>query len=203
MSVEQTATARESPPLHTLVTFQLDRQTFALPLAPIVKIVEMVTITPVPQASPAVEGVIRVHGAVVPVVNLRRHLGLPTLPLQLHTPIILVKFDQWLVGLIVDNVLDVIQMPVQQIARPAEVLPADLGDAPILQGVAHTPGGTLLLLDPAHLFRPDQAQALAQVIAALSQAASSTEYDPAPVSQPSAATRQRRWQRALTPEAGA
>ena len=164
-----------NPDQQILVTFQLDRQTYALPIAHIAQIVEMVTITPVPQAGPAVEGVIHVRGAAVPVVNLRRHFGLPESPLQLHTPIILVETGRWTVGLIVDEVLDVLQLPVAQIARPADVLPADLEATPILQGLARTPGGTLLLLDLEHLFRPDQAQALAQVIAALREKDSSSE----------------------------
>lgn len=150
-----------------LMAFRLDQQTYALPIEPIVQIIEMVTITPIPQVSNTVKGVISVRGAPVPVVNLRRYFGLPEAALQLHTPIVLVQVDELMVGLIVDEVLDVLSLPGSQITHPADILPEGLGKAPVLQGLAHTPDGTVLLLDLGHLFLPDQAQTLAQAAGTL------------------------------------
>jgi purine-binding chemotaxis protein CheW len=165
MNVELTSTDLGNPAEQwTLVAFRLDQQTYALHIEPIVQIIEMVTIMPIPQISNRVEGVINVRGAPVPVVNLRRYLGLPEAALQLHTPIILAQVGELMVGLIVDEVLDVLNLPGGQIARPAEILPEGLGGAPILQGLAHTPDGMVLLLDLEHLFLPHQAQALAQAV---------------------------------------
>lgn len=164
MNAELTLTDLDLSDRRTLVTFRLDRQTYALPIAPIVQIIEMVTITPIPQVSSVVEGVINVRGAPVLVINLRRHLGLPESALQLHTPIILAWVDELMVGLIVDEVLDVLNLPGGQITRPAEILPEGMGEAPVLQGLAHTPDGMILLLDLDHLFLPQQVQALAQAM---------------------------------------
>ena len=61
----------------SLVTFRLDSQTYALPIEPLVQIIEMVTITPIPQINSSVEGMINLRGTAVPVVNLGRHFGLP------------------------------------------------------------------------------------------------------------------------------
>jgi len=168
MNVELTLTDLGNPAdQRNLMAFRLDQQTYALPIEPIVQIIEMVTITPIPQVSNTVEGVINVRGAPVPVVNLRRHLGLLEASLQLHTPIVLVQLGEQMVGLIVDEVLDVLSLPGDQIAHPADILPEGLGEAPILQGLAHIPDDTVLLLDPDHLFLPDQAQALAQAVETL------------------------------------
>jgi purine-binding chemotaxis protein CheW len=160
-SLEMTDTSAR----RNLVTFRLHEQTYALPIEPIVQIIEMVTTTPIPQVSHSVEGVINVRGATVPIVDLRRHLGLPGSTPQLHTPILLVQTDEWAVGLIVDEVTDVLNVPIEQIARPADILPEGLGEAPVLRGLAHTDNGTILLLNLEHLFLPDQAQALAQAAA--------------------------------------
>ncbi len=149
-----------------LVTFRLDRQTFALPIEPIVQIIEMVTITPLLQVNPAVEGVINVRGTAVPVVNLRRHLCLPEAKLELHTPLILVQTGERTVGLIVDEVSSVLNISASQITIPTEVLPEGLAQAPLLQGLIHTPRGTVLLLDLGYLFSASQAQ-LVQALAAL------------------------------------
>ena len=86
-----------------LVAFRLANQAYALPIEPVVRIIEMVTITPIPQVSGVVEGVINVRGAAVPVINLRRHFGLPEIPWGLRTPIILIQIDEQTFGLIVDE----------------------------------------------------------------------------------------------------
>lgn len=152
-----------------LVIFELDGQTYGLPVATVVQIIEMVTITPVPQSNCAVEGVINVRGTAVPVVNLRCHLGLPVVPLQLRTPIILVRVDHWTVGLIVDEVIDVFGLGRDQIVRAADVLPEEFGKVPLLEGLIHTTDGTVLLLDLEHLFLPGQKQALIQALEALAE----------------------------------
>ncbi len=140
----------------------------------------MVTIKPIPQIDHVVEGVINVHGAPVPVINLRRYLGLSPTPLQLHTPIILAQIDdptalpnksagQQIVGLLVDEVLDVLGLPTDEINSVASILPEGLDRAPILLGLAQTQAGIALVLDLGYLFSTDQAKALAQAIAALSE----------------------------------
>jgi purine-binding chemotaxis protein CheW len=171
---------KASADIRNLVTFRLDRQTYALPIEPIVQIIEMVTITPIPQVNHSVEGVINVRGASIPVVNLRRHLGLPEAklheskpPYGLHTPIILVQVGERTVGLIVDQVAEVLDVSASQITCPADLLPEGLSDAPLLQGLMQAPGGAVLLLDLAALFGPGQAK-LAQVLAALPAGAPSS-----------------------------
>jgi chemotaxis signal transduction protein len=75
-----------------------------------------------------------------------------------------VQVNEYMIGLIVDEVLDVLGLPSSQVARPDDILPEELGEAPLLQGVAHTADGPVLLLDPAHLFLPHQQQVLAQAV---------------------------------------
>lgn len=148
--------------LRNLLAFRLGRQTYALPIEPLVQIIPMLTITPVPQLGEMVEGMINLHGMAVPVVNMRRHLDLPAAPLQLHTPILLIRIGEPTVGLIVDKVVDVINLSAEKITPPSNILPEGATGTPLLQGLAHTPDGIMLLLDPAHLFLPNQVQALIQ-----------------------------------------
>jgi chemotaxis signal transduction protein len=150
-----------------LLKFRLGRQSYALPVEPIKQIIPMVTITPIPQVSTVVEGIINVHGTAVPVVNLARHLGLPAVDLRLYTPILLVQAGECTIGLIVDEVTDVSSLPIDQIVHPADILPEGLGEVPVLRGVAYGGDGMVSLLDLDHLFEPDQVQALAQAAAAL------------------------------------
>ncbi len=129
-----------------LVAFRLDQQTYALPIEPIIQIIEMVTLTPLPQLDPLIDGVINFHGTLLPVISLRRYLGLPTIPLHLHTPIILVRHEQQTFGLIVDQVLDVIRIAERHLTRPDSLLPKGIEKPPLLSGLARLPNNQLLLL---------------------------------------------------------
>ncbi len=62
--------------LHQLVTFTLDGQPYALPLASVQQVVRMVEVVPLPKAPEIVLGVINLHGKIVPVLNLRKRFGL-------------------------------------------------------------------------------------------------------------------------------
>jgi purine-binding chemotaxis protein CheW len=161
-----------------VLAFKLGRQTYALPIHPVVQIIEMVAITPIPQIDTALEGVINVHGEAVAVVKLRRHLGLPDAPLQLNTPIVLVKVGERTVGLIVDEVVDVLNLPDDRIIHLHDILPDTVGDAPALQGVTYITENTLLMLDPNELFDPQELSLLAQAVEILTAKGKATEKPP-------------------------
>jgi len=161
----------------TVVTFQLGQQMYALPVESIVRIVEMVTITPIPRTNHAIEGVINYKGVTVPAINLRRHLGLPAVPFGLDTHIIIAQTGERMVGLVVDRVLDVSEFPSVRVSRPDDILPEGLGKAPLLRGVAQTPQGMVLVLDFEDLLAPGQAEAFIRVADALLQEAQEAEKD--------------------------
>jgi len=109
-SATHTGVPRLSDKQH-FVTFRLGQQTYGLPIECITQIVEMVTITPLPQMSDLLEGLITVKGRPVPVVSLRRCVGLPRIDWHLHTPLILVQMSERACALVVDAVLDVTAYP--------------------------------------------------------------------------------------------
>jgi purine-binding chemotaxis protein CheW len=150
---------------------------YALPIESIVRIVEMVTITPIPRTNHAIEGVINYKGATVPAINLRRYLGLPTVSFGLDTHIIIAQTGERMVGLVVDRVSDVFEFPSVRISRPDDILPEGLGKAPLLRGLAQTPQGMVLILDLEDLLAPGQAEAVIQVADILLQKAQEDEED--------------------------
>ena len=163
--------------LSNLLTFHVDEQLYALPVECVVQIVSMVTITPIPQASSIAEGIINVHGEAVPVVNLRDHLSKPRCRYEFHTPIVLIQMKAHLVGLIVDRVNDVVGLQATDIVHPTDMLPDELHNIPILNGVAYTPEGVVLILDPEQLFNPDQIQALAMASIYLNEKITSAKVE--------------------------
>ena len=80
------------------------------------------------------------------------------------TPIILARTDGRSVGLIVDEVIDVLCISPGQWARQVDILPQGLDEIPGLSGLAQTAYGMVLALDPDRLFSPDRAAMLARVV---------------------------------------
>jgi purine-binding chemotaxis protein CheW len=148
----------------TLVSFRLAEHLYALPIEPVVQIVEMVAITPIPNVNRSVEGVVNYHGATIPVINLRRYLGMPETPINLDMHIMIVRVAERTVGLVMDSVLQVMDVLEDQIAPASDILPTEMGEVRILRGVLNTPDAeAILVLDLDHLFSAQQVQALVQV----------------------------------------
>ncbi len=151
----------------SLVTFRLAEQTYALPLAPIVQIVEMVAITVLPRADSTIKGVVNYHGRTVPVLDLRQTLGLPARDLDPDTHMIILTAAERMLALAVDRVLQVADLPHQQVAHAQDVMPAEFDGIPLLQGIAHTAEGTVIVLDPERLLTSSTVGALSRMMAAM------------------------------------
>lgn len=148
---------------HTVVTFQLEEKTYALPLASVLQIIPLVALTPLPQAHPAVAGVMNFRGRAVPVIHMRRYFGLAEAQPGLYTPIVLTQAGNRTVGLIVDTVVDVLDLSPTRMVSLVEIMPEGLGEIPMLEGLSHADNGTILLLDLSHLFTAAGAAATAHV----------------------------------------
>jgi purine-binding chemotaxis protein CheW len=94
----------------SILTFQLNGQMYGLLVIEVAQIIEIVTLTHLPQAPLAIQGIINLHGRVVPVMDLRLRFGLSVKPYQLHTPIVLVNLKRQILGLIVDRVETVVEI---------------------------------------------------------------------------------------------
>ncbi len=106
-----------------LVTFRLDDQEYALPIANVVQVVRIVAITPMPEVSKIVKGVINVRGKVIPVIDVRRRFNLPAKSHDLNTQLLIAQMDNRMMALIVDVVSEVLTMPAGNIEPPSEIAP--------------------------------------------------------------------------------
>jgi purine-binding chemotaxis protein CheW len=94
----------------SILTFCINGQVFGLPVTAVNQLIEMVAITPIPEAPLAIRGVINVHGEIVPVMDLRLRLGLSFKPYQLRTPIILLQANGRTLALVVDEMQSVVDV---------------------------------------------------------------------------------------------
>ena len=88
------------------------------------EIIRVSSITPVPRAPEFIRGVINLRGRIIPVVDLRRKLGLGVVDAAgKRARIVVVRLRDRLVGVLVDGASQVLKVPVSVIeAAPDEVL---------------------------------------------------------------------------------
>ena len=125
------------------VTFRLDNQIYGLPLEVVQEIQQLVEFTPMPDAAPALVGLIDLRGVVVPGIDLRVLVGLPPHTFTLETPMVFCRVRGHVVCLIVDSVEDVVDLPVDALQPPSALY--SLADRMI--GMCRLPQGLVLLLD--------------------------------------------------------
>ena len=108
--------------------------------------VEMVEhVTPVPNASGAVEGVVFARGQVVPALNLRVRFGFEKSPFDLRSRLIVVNTGGRVVGMIVDTAREFLRIPAAAIEAPPEAITGLSGK--YLEGIATLDGRLILILN--------------------------------------------------------
>lgn len=163
-------TTKSSPTLALLI-FKVDEQLYGLPVNNVTRIIEMVAITPLPGVPEVIEGIINLHGKVVPIMDLRRHFNLPACAYSLHTPIILVNLisHDYILGLIVDMVEDVLEVSGDDLELSETIVPPELvtqitDRAAYLAGVAKVNRRFIPVLNVQALLKPAVQGQLSQAL---------------------------------------
>lgn len=101
------------------IVIKLGEESYGIQIGLVDNIVRMQKITRVPKSQPYYMGVINLRGEVVPVMSLRRRFGLEEDVYAGSTRIIITKLeDQSLVGMIVDEVREVVNLDESTIEKP-------------------------------------------------------------------------------------
>ena len=98
-------------PVVQLCAFAAGGEEYLIDLRRVREIVPPVPITSVPGAPEFVEGVIHLRGAVIPVVDVRRRLGVAPRLHGRQARFLLVEVARQLLALVVDEVVEVVRVP--------------------------------------------------------------------------------------------
>jgi purine-binding chemotaxis protein CheW len=104
-----------------LACFSLGDKLFAVDIMRIREILVPQQLSPLPCASDILEGVINLRGAVVPVMNMRKRLGMPVGDDTPVGKLLIVSLVRQLLALVVDDVMEVISVPVEDIKPPIQM----------------------------------------------------------------------------------
>ena len=133
----------EGNSLNQWIVLSLDRREYALPVQNVVEVLRMVAVSPMPEAPPWIAGVLNLRGKGIAVMDLRQRLGLPVRAPDLNTQIVIVETKREPLGLIADEVVEIITLPSDAL-KPADKLS---GASPMLAALAHAGERLILVLD--------------------------------------------------------
>lgn len=128
-----------------LACFSLGDKLFAVDIMRISEILIPQKLSPLPCASDILEGVINLRGSVIPVMNLRHRLGMPFDSDAPVGKLLIVSLVKQLLALVVDDVMEVISLPVTEIKPPLQI-PSGAGTEFIL-GVCLSNNRVFMILD--------------------------------------------------------
>lgn len=100
------------------LTFRIGDESFGFAIQYVTEIIVIHKITEVPDTPSFVRGVINLRGKVIPVIDVRHRFGLELREYDDRTCIIVVDYEETAVGLIVDTVNEVVDIPEDQIDPP-------------------------------------------------------------------------------------
>ena len=145
-----------------VVVFVLDGQRYAFPLATVQQVLPMVAPAPLPEAPAIALGVINLHGLIVPMLDLRRRLGLPPREYGPADRLVVARSSRRLLAIPVDEALGVTEVMMDSIVPPEAILPG-IGR---VAGVAPLADGLLFIHDLDSFLSLDEEQGLTSALEA-------------------------------------
>ena len=88
-----------------VVAFKLRNEEYGFSILNVQEIKGLTDITRVPFAPDFIKGVINLRGSVLPVIDLKKRLGLEDTPYTANTRIVIVQYDEVSVGMLVDRAI--------------------------------------------------------------------------------------------------
>jgi purine-binding chemotaxis protein CheW len=141
-----------------IVSLMLGGEKYGINIMDIEEILRMLNITKVPKAPSFVEGIINLRGQVIPIVDLRKKMGVMVPDESGQTRIINVNIKGKKIGFVVDNVDEVLRLDPDVIDKAPGVSTGV--DTNYIQGVARTHNGMIIILNVHKIFSSTEASTL-------------------------------------------
>lgn len=131
-----------------MVGFVLAGELFGVDILMVQEIIKKVNITPIPDSPEFIQGVINLRGRIIPIIDLRMRLNLPSIqPADRgDTWTMILNIADRVTGFSVDRVTRVIKVPASAIQPPPEMMVSAL-KSKYLTGICRFEEQTMAILD--------------------------------------------------------
>jgi purine-binding chemotaxis protein CheW len=136
------------------LTFQVEKETYAVNIARVTEIVGMQRISEIPDVPHYIKGAMNLRGKVIPVMDQRLRFEMQPREYGERTTIIVLDLEGVPTGLVVDQVADVLTIPPDKIDPPPHWL--HNGRQGIVKGLGKLNDQVSIILDVPHLLYDKQ-----------------------------------------------
>ena len=140
-----------------VVIFKLGDERYGVETSQVKEIIRVEEITSIPNAPDYVEGVINLRGQITTIINLRKRFGMEPKPIDNNTRIIVVEFENAVIGMMVDTVNEVKYLSTADIEALPSIITAR-EEAKFLKGVGKLPDGLLIMIDLNKVLSEDEVE---------------------------------------------
>ncbi|MCW4007866.1 MAG: chemotaxis protein CheW [Candidatus Bathyarchaeota archaeon] len=154
----ETATAAEMK----MLTFTLDNVFYGVDVHQVREVKNFEGATPVPYAPPYVKGVTNLRGEIIPVIDLRKRIGLDDNKGNENAGIMIIVQDKHPIGVIVDSVIEVLTLQRKDVETGAECLLNDRADGVV--GIAKHEKDLIIILDIIKILSNDKLDSMKESI---------------------------------------
>jgi purine-binding chemotaxis protein CheW len=145
-----------------LVTFRVAGQDFAFNIFQVERILRYEAPARLPKAPEFLEGVLQYQGDPVAVIDLRKRLGVAA-PLKDETRTIVLDWESSKIGVVVDAVTEVLQIPASEVSQPPSIVKGLAAE--YITGLVGREGRTIIVLNSGKLLASKEKLALATAMA--------------------------------------
>ena len=131
------------------LTFSLGEESYAVSIKYVIEINRVLEITPMPDFPSYLEGITNLRGKIVPIMNIRKRIGLPTVDYTETTCFMILSMNDNPFGLIVDSISEVISIAEEDITPPPM---EDSVVSRYIDGVAKVNDKIVLIIDCETIF---------------------------------------------------
>lgn len=135
------------------MTFKSGNEYFGLKIQYVNEIIQIQAITSVPETEDYIKGLINLRGKIIPVIDVRLRFGQEPFTYNDRTCIIVIQYNEMIVGLIVEKIADVVEIKDSDILPPPTISRSDQGNRKYIYGIGKIGDMVKLLLDPDKLLR--------------------------------------------------
>jgi purine-binding chemotaxis protein CheW len=160
MQADLTTNETKATSTEQYVTFLINNETYGIEVLRVKEIVGMTTITSVPNSENYLKGVMNLRGIVVPVIDLRMKFSIPEKEYDAFTVILIIEMRDFLVGVIVDSVSDVITAPGQLQEVPNFHVSID---KEVIKGVFNKDSNLIIILNADIMLTVKDLEVLAEI----------------------------------------
>jgi purine-binding chemotaxis protein CheW len=153
-----------------MVVFKLADEQYGIRITQVQEINRLSKITKVPRAPRFVEGVVNLRGDVIPVIDLRKRFDMPSKEYTEFTRIIVSDLHSKKIGIIVDEVLEVLRIPSHLVEPAPEILNGHAAGR-FMDGIANLPQRMISMLDLGNVLVEREWQRLSEMGAATAEPA--------------------------------